>query len=264
MTNLLRLAACLFLIPFSSMVNAAFEPGKAILYAYDAYDGDTYFLDLQTTAVQAIDTEWVISGENQTASFEIFPSFDDSGFAMFLSSNPGAQYSIIGSIEGVTQNGYISSSLTGIQVGPSGLDILTQQTIMNNWIADIKTASNGDSSFSVAGTHPISANPSRNNSFFEHSLVSIDSAVLIYFSQTDPSASSPLTDPALVTMISSELYEGPFASVSVGADGRVSGIQCLSVDCGGTLQLKTVPLPAGIYLYLSGLVGLGLIKRRSK
>ena len=263
MSNLLRLAACLFLIPFSSMVNAAFESGKAILYAYDAYDGDTYFLDLQTTAAQAIDTEWIISSENDTASFEIFPSFNDPGFASFLSSNPGVKYSIIGSIEGATQNGYISSSTTGIQVGASGLDILTQQTIMNNWIADIKTVSNGDSSFSVAGTHPIAANPSRNNSFFEHSLVSIGTTVLIYSAETDPSASSPLTDQALVTMISSELYEGPFSSVYVGGDGSGGGIQCLSVDCGGALQLKTVPLPAGIYLFLSGLVGLGLMRGRN-
>lgn len=229
----------------ASSANAAFDEGNAVLFAYDAADNDTYFVDLGVTA--------------SDIQLGAQVSLTDGGLASFLSSNAGSQWTIIGSINDLTpvagppaigqsfaNNGYISTSTTGINVGTSGADNEAQQNVMNDWLAVVQAASGGaSSSFGVLGTDPAAADASRNNGFFEASLIAVGGTSSVFYAQAEPSTGASQADDAIVTQIS---------AAGIPAVAGVTGL--------GEISVTSVPVPAAAWLFGSALAGLTVIRRR--
>ena len=230
-----------------STAHAAFDEGNAVLFAYDSADNDTYFVDLGVT------------GQDLVNATEV--NITDSGLASFLGSNAGAQWTVIASVNDTTSvggppaagasllnSGVVGSSTTGSSVGLSGQDNDTQRATLNDWLAQVQTASAGSSSFGVAGTDPASADAARNGGFFNDSLISVGSTSALFYSQANPADSATLADAALVTQ--------------VGTAGTAAQ-SAASLTAGGEFSANTaVPVPAAAWLFGSALAGLAVVRRR--
>lgn len=156
----------------ASSANAAFDEGSAILYAYDPSDHDTYFVDLGVTGQD------LING----ASAEI----TDAGLAVFLASNAGAQWSILGT---VANAGIIGTSRAGESSATTGLALYMQINALNSWIADIQVASGGRSSFSIEGSNSASMDGARSTEYFNGHLLNISEGLdhKLWHVQANPS-----------------------------------------------------------------------------
>ena len=232
----------------ASSAHAAFDQGNAVLFAYDSADNDTYFVDLGVSGQDLVDQ----TGVNLT----------DSGLAGFLSSNAGAQWTVIASVNDATSvggppaggasllnSGVVGSSATGSAVGTDGTTNDQQRSIMNAWLSDVQAASGGLSSFGVAGTDPVSSDAARNGGFFNNSLISVGSSSALYYSQANPADSTTFADANVVTQ--------------VGTDGAILSAALLS-DTGvfSANNVSAVPVPAAAWLFGSALAGLTLARRR--
>ena len=231
-----------------SSANAAFDQGNAVLFAYDSADNDTYFVDLGVSGQDLVDQTSV--------------NLTDSGLAGFLSSNAGAQWTVIASVNDTTSvggppaggasllnSGVVGSSATGSAVGTDGTTNDQQRAIMNAWLSDVQAASGGLSSFGVAGTDPVSSDNARNGGFFNNSLISVGSSSALYYSQANPADSTTFADANVVTQ--------------VGTDGAILSAALLS-DTGvfSANNVSAVPVPAAAWLFGSALAGLTLARRR--
>ena len=232
----------------ASSAHAAFDQGNAVLFAYDSADNDTYFVDLG------------VSGQDLVNATSV--NLTDSGLAGFLSSNAGAQWTVIASVNDTTSvggppaggasllnSGVVGSSSTGSAVGTDGTTNDQQRAIMNAWLSDVETASAGSSSFGVLGTDPVSSDAARNGGFFNNSLISVGSSSALYYSQANPADSTTLADANVVTQ--------------VGTDGANLSSALLS-DTGAfsANNVSAVPVPAAAWLFGSALAGLTLARRR--
>ena len=231
-----------------SSAHAAFDQGNAVLFAYDSADNDTYFVDLG------------VSGQDLVNATSV--NLTDSGLAGFLSSNAGAQWTVIASVNdtasvggppaagaSLLNSGVVGSSSTGSAVGTDGTTNDGQRLTLNAWLSDVQTASGGLSSFGVAGTDPVSSDAARNGGFFNNSLISVGSSSALYYSQANPADSTTLADANVVTQ--------------VGTDGANLSAALLS-DTGefSANNVSAVPVPAAAWLFGSALAGLTLARRR--
>ena len=232
-----------------SSANAAFfDEGNAVLFAFDSADNDTYFVDLG------------VSGQDLVNSTSV--NLTDSGLAGFLSSNAGAQWTVIASVNDTTSvggppaggasllnSGVVGSSSTGSAVGTDGTTNDQQRAIMNAWLSDVQAASGGLSSFGVAGTDPVSSDNARNGGFFNNSLISVGSSSALYYSQANPADSTTFADANVVSQ--------------VGTDGAALTAALLT-DLGefSANNVSAVPVPAAAWLFGSALAGLTVIRRR--
>ena len=232
----------------ASSAHAAFDQGNAVLFAYDSADNDTYFVDLG------------VSGQDLVNATSV--NLTDSGLAGFLSSNAGAQWTVIASVNDATSvggppaagasllnSGVVGSSSTGSAVGTDGTTNDQQRAIMNAWLSDVQSASGGLSSFGVAGTDPVSSDAARNGGFFNNSLISVGSTSALYYSQANPADSTTFADANVVSQ--------------VGTDGANLSSALLS-DTGAfsANNVSAVPVPAAAWLFGSALAGLTLARRR--
>jgi len=231
-----------------SSAHAAFDQGNAVLFAYDSADNDTYFVDLG------------VSGQDLVNATSV--NLTDAGLAGFLSSNAGAQWTVIASVNDTTSvggppaagasllnSGVVGSSSTGSAVGTDGTTNDGQRLTLNAWLSDVQTASAGSSSFGVLGTDPVSSDAARNGGFFNNSLISVGSSSALYYSQANPADSKTLADANVVTQ--------------VGTDGANLSAALLS-DTGefSANNVSAVPVPAAAWLFGSALAGLTLARRR--
>ena len=233
-----------------SSANAAFfDEGNAVLFAFDSADNDTYFVDLG------------VSGQDLVNSSSV--NLTDSGLAGFLSSNAGAQWTVIASVNDTTSvggppaggasllnSGVVGSSSTGSAVGTDGTTNDQQRAIMNAWLSDVQAASGGLSSFGVAGTDPVSSDNARNGGFFNNSLISVGSSSALYYSQANPAVSTTFADANVVSQ--------------VGTTGTDLSSAALLTDLGefSANNVSAVPVPAAAWLFGSALAGLTLARRR--
>ena len=231
----------------ASSAHAAFDQGNAVLFAYDSADNDTYFLDLGVSGQDLVNAETVV--------------VTDSGLAGFLSSNAGAQWTVIASVNDTTSvggppaggasllnSGVVGSSATGSAVGTDGTTNDQQRSIMNAWLSDVQAASGGLSSFGVDGDLPVSSDAARNGGFFNNSLISVGSTSALYYSQANPADSTTFADANLVTQ--------------VGTNGADLSSALLSADGEFSANVSAVPVPAAAWLFGSALAGLTLARRR--
>ena len=230
-----------------SSAHAAFDQGNAVLFAYDSADNDTYFVDLGVSGQDLVDAAAV--------------NLTDSGLAGFLSSNAGAQWTVIASVNDTTavggppaagasllNSGVVGSSSTGSAVGTDGTTNDGQRLTLNAWLSDVKTASAGSSSFGVLGTDPVSSDAARNGGFFNNSLISVGSSSALYYSQANPADSTTLANANVVTQ--------------VGTNGADLSSALLSADGEFSANVSAVPVPAAAWLFGSALAGLTLARRR--
>ena len=233
----------------ASSAHAAFDQGNAVLFAYDSADNDTYFVDLG------------VSGQDLVNSTSV--NLTDAGLAGFLSSNAGAQWTVIASVNDTTSvggppaagqsllnSGVVGSSSTGSAVGTDGTTNDQQRAIMNAWLADVQTASAGSSSFGVAGTDPVSSDNARNGGFFNNSLISVGTTSALFYSQANPADSTTFADANVVTQVGTD--GAALTAASLAADGTFSA----------NASVSTVPVPAAAWLFGSALAGLTLARRR--
>ena len=226
-----------------------FDEGNAVLFAFDSADNDTYFVDLG------------VSGQDLVNSASV--NLTDSGLAGFLSSNAGAQWTVIASVNDTTSvggppaggasllnSGVVGSSSTGSAVGTDGTTNDQQRAIMNAWLSDVQAASGGLSSFGVAGTDPVSSDNARNGGFFNNSLISVGSSSALYYSQANPADSTTFADANVVSQ--------------VGTTGTDLSSAALLTDLGefSANNVSAVPVPAAAWLFGSALAGLTVIRRR--
>ncbi len=226
-----------------------FDEGNAVLFAFDSADNDTYFVDLG------------VSGQDLVNSTSV--NLTDSGLAGFLSSNAGAQWTVIASVNDTTSvggppaggasllnSGVVGSSSTGSAVGTDGTTNDQQRAIMNAWLSDVQAASGGLSSFGVAGTDPVSSDNARNGGFFNNSLISVGSSSALYYSQANPADSTTFADANVVSQ--------------VGTTGTDLSSAALLTDLGefSANNVSAVPVPAAAWLFGSALAGLTVIRRR--
>ena len=231
----------------ASSSHAAFDQGNAVLFAYDSADNDTYFLDLGVSGQDLVNAESV--------------TVNDSGLAGFLSSNTGAQWTVIASVNDTTavggppaggqsllNSGVVGSSSTGSAVGTDGTTNDQQRAIMNAWLSDVQAASGGLNSFGVAGTDPVSSDAARNGGFFNNSLISVDSSSALYYSQANPADSTTFADANVVYQVG-----------TAGIPAQTAAL--LTSD--GTFSANTaVPVPAAAWLFGSALAGLVCVRRK--
>ena len=234
----------------ASSAHAAFDQGNAVLFAYDSADNDTYFLDLGVSGQDLVNAESV--------------TVTDSGLAGFLSSNTGAQWTVIASVNDTTSvggppaggasllnSGVVGSSSTGSAVGTDGTTNDQQRAIMNAWLSDVQAASGGLNSFGVAGTDPVSSDAARNGGFFNNSLISVGSSSALYYSQANPADSTTFADANVVYQVATTGTELSSAAL-LSSDGAFSA----------NLNVSAVPVPAAAWLFGSALAGLTLARRR--
>lgn len=234
----------------ASSAHAAFDQGNAVLFAYDAADDDTYFVDLGVTGQDLVNSATV--------------DLTDGGLATFLANNAGAQWTIIASVNDATEvggppaigasfanSGVVSTSLSGAPVGIDGTTNDQQRLIMNDWLSDVQAAAAGSSSFGVAGTDPVSADAARNGGFLNNSLIAVGGSAAIFYSQANPADGSLISDQNITSQVGTA---GTVAQsgASVGPDGLVQ------VNVGAAV----VPVPAAAWLFGSALAGLTVIRRR--
>jgi len=231
----------------ASSSHAAFDQGNAVLFAYDSADNDTYFLDLGVSGQDLVNAESV--------------TVTDSGLAGFLSSNTGAQWTVIASVNDTTSvggppaggasllnSGVVGSSSTGSAVGTDGTTNDQQRAIMNAWLSDVQAASGGLNSFGVAGTDPVSSDAARNGGFFNNSLISVGSSSALYYSQANPADSTTFADANVVYQVG-----------TAGIPAQTAAL--LTSD--GTFSANTaVPVPAAAWLFGSALAGLVCVRHK--
>jgi len=230
-----------------SSAHAAFDEGNAVLFAFDSADNDTYFVDLG------------VSGQDLVNATSV--NLTDSGLAGFLSSNAGAQWTVIASVNDTTSvggppaggasllnSGVVGSSSTGSAVGTDGTTNNGQRLTLNAWLSDVQAASGGLSSFGVEGDLPVSSDAARNGGFFNNSLISVGSTSALYYSQANPADSTTFADANLVTQ--------------VGTNGADLSSALLSANGEFSANVSAVPVPAAAWLFGSALAGLTLARRR--
>ena len=232
----------------ASTAQAAFEQGNAVLFAYDSADNDTYFVDLGVTGQDLVNEQTV--------------NVSDAGLASFLSSNAGAQWTVIASVNDTTpvggppaagasllNSGVVGSSSTGSAVGTDGTTNDTQRETLNDWLALVQAAAPANSSsFGVAGTDPAAADAARNGGFFNNSLISVGSTSALFYSQANPADGTTFADANVVNQ--------------AGTAGTAAQ-SAASLTFQGTFTANTaVPVPAAAWLFGSALAGLGYVRRK--
>ncbi len=219
--------------------HAAFDPGTTILFAYDPGDDDTYFLDL------GVEADHLANGLPDIYLRSVT-------LEMFLAANPGSMWTVVGAVNDPTpvagppavgmslaNSGIVGTSTSGVPVAGNGSNNEFQKSILNNWIADIKSISGGSNEFIRPGSDPITANFTRNNAFFEDSLQFVNGSTNVFYAQTDPAPGGLLSDPVVVSTVSQTLFR---------------------VTSSGEIMYYT-PLPASAWLFFSAC---GALFARSK
>lgn len=235
----------------ASSANAAFQVGDAMLYAWNPTNDNTYFVDLGVTGTDLKNSATV--------------DFTDSGLASWLGTNSGAAWTIVGSIndtsavggppaigQSYADSGVVSTSSTGSSAFTTGADADTGRNTLNSWMAEIFTASLGDSSFSVLGANPASADSARNGAFFNNAQIALaPTTSSLFYGQADPSYGAVLSDAASVSQVGTG-GDPQQSAASLGLDGSISA----NVDA------SAVPVPAAAWLFGSALAGLVMVRRK--
>ena len=231
-----------------STAQAAFDT-NAVLFAYDSSTDDTYFVDLGVTADDL----------TNEASVHI----TDTGLGSWLSTRSGIEWSVIGTVNDTTavggppasgksllNNGIVSSSTTGSAVAATGSTMQQQQATLNNWLSLVEANSTG-SSFAASGLDVWSANSSINNGGFNNSLIGLDSASALFYTQADPSDSASLAGAVVTNQVGTAGTDAQSAAL-LGSDGSFSA----------NVSATVVPVPAAAWLFGSALAGLVIARRK--
>jgi hypothetical protein len=234
----------------ASSANAAFQVGDAMLYAWNPTNDNTYFVDLGVTGTDLKNSATV--------------DFTDSGLASWLGTNSGAAWTIVGSINDTSavggppaigpsyvNSGVVSTASTGSSAFTTGAAADTGRNTLNGWMDEIFTASLGDSSFSVLGANPASADSARNGAFFNGAQIAVDSTSSLFYGQADPSDGALLSEAASVSQVGTGGDPQQSAAL-LGSDGSISA----NVDA------SAVPVPAAAWLFGSALAGLVMVRRK--
>ena len=240
-------------VAMASSANAAFDTGAAVLYAWDSGTNNSYFVDLGVTGQALVDGVTVDT--------------TDTGLGNFLTTNPGATWSVISTINdtdkvansnglpgfltgglSLINSGIVGTSQTGSPVGTTGGVNDSQQTILNDWMAVIQTSAAGSSSFGVAGTDPAAADGSRNGTGLNASMISVGTTSALFYAQASTVGGDTLA--AGATEVSQLGGSGPGAII---ADLTASG---------NFTAASAVPVPAAAWLFGSALAGLVVARRR--
>lgn len=233
-----------------SSANAAFQEGDAMLYAWNPTNDNTYFVDLGVT------------GSDLANSAEV--DFTDAGLASWLGTNSGAAWTIVGSIndtsavggppaigQSYVDSGVVSTASTGSSAFTTGADANTGRVTLNDWMAEIFTASLGDDAFSVPGTDPASADSARNGAFFNGAQIAVGSTSSLFYGQADPASGAVLSDSAAVSQVGTAGDVSQSAAL-LGSDGSISA----------NVNASAVPVPAAAWLFGSALAGLVMVRRK--
>ena len=241
-------------VAMASSANAAFDTGAAVLYAWDSSTNASYFVDLGVTGQELVNGNTVDT--------------TDTGLGNFLTTNPGATWSVISTINDTTKvglgglppflagglslanSGIVGTSSTGSPVGTTGGVNASQQTILNDWMAVIQTSAAGSSSFGVEGTDPAAADGSRNGSGLNASMISVGTTSALFYAQAN--TSDGVTLAAGATEVS---QLGGSGSGAIIADLTASGNFTAA-------SVSAVPVPAAAWLFGSALAGLVVARRR--
>lgn len=226
-------------ILLTSQAQAAFDPGDWFIYA-TADNDNTYFVDLDI----------------HTPLAELAPSLvprtvSSAGLAIFIASNTGVEWRLLGldsqgspvsgppaNTQSCTSCGNLGTSVTGTSVTLTGSQVINAG--LSDWHDQIRLVSGGASEFSLAGTDPLSANATRNASWFGDAMADIDSGfVNIWFDQPNAASGSTLSDPSFIT---------PYGFMA-------------SVSSNGEIEVSAVPVPAAAWFFASGLIGLSTFRR---
>ena len=237
-------------VAVASSAQAAFDT-NAVLFAYDSSNDDTYFVDLGVTA------DALIGG----ASVDIASS--QTGLGSWLSTRSGISWSVIGTVNDTTavggppalgkslvNNGIVSSSSTGSAVASTGSTMQQQQATLNNWLSLVEANSTG-SSFAASGLDDWSANSSINNGGFDNSLIGLNSASALYYTQADPSSGASMSDVVVTNQVGTAGTPAQSAA-SLSSDGSFAV----------NLDTTAVPVPAAAWLFGSALAGLFVARRK--
>ena len=194
---------------FSAVERTAFSEGNAVLYAADTtnpgnYGGyPTYFVDLGVTGQDLVNGAVVD-----------IPTH--AGLHAFFTSNPGAKWTVIGSVNDdtlvagppVAGMSYLNRGVVGTagsdtdNVGSSGATNEQQRAIMNDWIEDMQDHAAGATSFGVDNSHSVAADSARDGGFFwPNSAVPIGSVSSIFYAQASPEPETDLADPTIVNRV---------------------------------------------------------------
>jgi len=237
-----KLSALAGAVLAASSSQAAFDQGNAVLFAYNGSNDNTYFVDLGVSGQDLVDAASV--------------NVTDSGLAGFLSSNAGAQWTVIASVNDTTpvagppafgqslaNSGVVGSSSSGSAVGTTGYENDSQRGILNDWLSDVQAASGGSASLSVDGSDPVRAYAPRNGGFFNDSLIAVGSTSALFYSQANPAPGATLADANVVSQVGWAGYRATLFS-------------------DGTFEASAVPVPAAAWLFGSALAGLGVVRRK--
>ncbi len=229
-------------VAVASSAQAAFDQGNAVLFAHNAANDNTYFIDLGVTAQDLANGATVVT--------------NSAGLASWLAGNAGATWTVVGTIndptavggppaagQSLANSGIVGSSASGAPVGLTGSDNEAQKAVLNAWLADVQTASGGASEFQLPGTDPASADVNRNAGFLNNSTAAFDTATDLFYAQANPADGGLLSDPTVVT--------------AVGLLGDNSS----AIFSNGDININ-VPVPAAAWLFGSALAGLTVLRRR--
>ena len=188
-----------------------------------------------------------IFGVNRSTKWEKTGNFDGSGFITFEQNEPEAFFIQLPDID----ISIITSPSSTMDMSSSGLYVTA-----NNIPSDDGYDNNYDvgEPLSFGSTDPVGDFSAFNN------IIAGETGVLQ--SCVNPDGFCPLAPSLSLDFVRFTLEGTPTEN---GGDnfilrGQTSNASYLEIE----FTTTAVPLPAGIYLFLSGLVGLGLIKRRSK
>jgi len=233
-----------------SSAHAAFDQGNAVLYAYESDSENTYFVDLGVTA--------------QDLANSVSVDITDSGLSSWLSSNTGATWPVVGTINDSTlvggppavgksyaNNGIIGTSLSASAVKSQTAQNLQQQETLNDWLDAVAVEANGATSVAIAGGTANASNTPRENGFFNSSAIGLGTAAALYYNQ----AANADGDTTAADTVFSQIGTG-------GTPSQSSAILTADGSFSANLDTTAVPVPAAAWLFGSALAGLAVVRRR--